>query len=160
MLTGAVPTLKRPRGQSTLSERRGKLRVDTQALACPAASGQQGEQEAHCAPRSAMPRHTQAVLLGLPRSCLTDSSSNELSEGTGSRNRHVHVVLLWCGHTSLHPGSGARTLRENHPEGLFSWAWDQSARVVGNAGLHQGGSGSQPARVLSKQPLEAAGEVF
>ena len=70
--------------------------MDAQALAHPAASGQQGEQEAHCAPRLAMPLHTQAVLLGLPRSCLTDCSSNELSEGTGSRNRRVHVVLLWC----------------------------------------------------------------
>ena len=38
--------------------------MDAQALARPAASGQQGEQEAHCTPRSALPLPTQAVLLG------------------------------------------------------------------------------------------------
>ena len=58
------------------------------------------------------------------------------------------------------PGSEARALREDHPEALFSWAWEQSERDVGKAGLPQGGSGSQLGRVLANRPLEAAGEVF
>ena len=69
--------------------------MDNQGPARPAASGQQGEQEAHCAPRSALPLHTQVVLLGFPRSCLTDSGSPELSEGAGGKNRRVHMVLPW-----------------------------------------------------------------
>ena len=73
----------------------GSKGADAQALARQAVSAQQGEKEAHCAPRSALPLHTQAVLLGEPRSCLTGSGSHELSEVAGGRNRHVHVVLTW-----------------------------------------------------------------
>ena len=73
----------------------GSKGADAQALARQAASAQQGEKEAHCAPRSALPLHTQAVLLGEPRSCLTGSGSHELSEGTGGWIRCVQVVLPW-----------------------------------------------------------------
>ena len=45
--------------------------VDAHALFGPAASGQQGEQQAHCAPKSALPLSTRTVLLGLPRRSLT-----------------------------------------------------------------------------------------
>ena len=55
--------------------------MDGQALFVPAASGQEGEQEAQCSPRSALPVHTRLVLLGLPRSCLKTSGSGEHSEG-------------------------------------------------------------------------------
>ena len=51
----------------------GSKWADPQALARPAASAQQGEKEAHCAPRSALPLEKQAVLLGEPRSCLIGS---------------------------------------------------------------------------------------
>ena len=67
--------------------------MDVQALALPAALAHHGEKEAHCAPRSFLPLHTQAVLLREPRSFLTDSGSTELSEGVVGRNRRVHVVL-------------------------------------------------------------------
>ena len=49
--------------------------VDVHALFGSAASGQQGEKGAHCAPRSALPFPTRAVLLGLSRSYLTASGS-------------------------------------------------------------------------------------
>ena len=78
--------------------------MDAQDPFGPAASGQQGEQEAHCAPRSALSLPIQAELLGLPRSCLTDSGSAEVSEGAGGRNRCVHVVLSWPG--SVDPLAG------------------------------------------------------
>ena len=71
------------------------MAMHAQGLCGPRASGKQGVQEAHCAPRSALPLHTQVVLLWLPRSCLTDYSSTKLSEGAGGRNKRVHVVLPW-----------------------------------------------------------------
>ena len=64
-----------------------------QALACPEASSHHGEKEAHNAPRSGLPLHTQAVLLRETRRFLTGSGSPELSEGARAWNRHVHVVL-------------------------------------------------------------------
>ena len=45
----------------------GRNMVDGQALFVPAASGQQGEQEAQCSPRSALPLPTRLVLLGLAK---------------------------------------------------------------------------------------------
>ena len=69
--------------------------------------------------------------------------------------------MAWeCGPPSWPPGSEARALREDHPEALFSQAWEQSGRDAGKAGLPRGGSGSQPGRVLANWPLEAAREVF
>ena len=64
-----------------------------QALACSEASSHYGEKEAHNVPRSSLPLHTQAVLLGETRRFLTGSGSPELSEGAGAWNRRVHVVL-------------------------------------------------------------------
>ena len=78
------------------------------ALFGPAASGQQGEQEAHGNPRSALPLPTEAVLLGLPRSCLTDTCSAELSDGAGGRNRRVHMVLPWLGSVEALAGPQAQ----------------------------------------------------
>ena len=49
--------------------------VDAHALFGPAAAGQQGEKEAHCASRSALPFPTWEVLLGLPKNYLTASGS-------------------------------------------------------------------------------------
>ena len=82
--------------------------MDAQALFGPAASGQQGEQEAHCAPRSALPLPTQAELLGLRRSCLTDTGSTELTEGAGGRKRRVHLVLPWPGSVETLAGPQAQ----------------------------------------------------
>ena len=45
----------------------GRNGVDGQALFVPAALGQQGEQEAQCSPRSALPLPTRLVLLGLAK---------------------------------------------------------------------------------------------
>ena len=67
--------------------------MDGQGFYVPAPSGQQGEQEAQCSPRLALPLPTRAVLLGLPRTCLKTSGSAELSEGAGSMNRLLHVLL-------------------------------------------------------------------
>ena len=67
MLKGAVSTLQQQREQGPLAERRVEKRGGWQALFVPAASGQQGEQEAQCSPRSALPRHTRLVLLGLAK---------------------------------------------------------------------------------------------
>ena len=63
-------------GARGLWQREGEsMGVDAHALFGPEAAGQQGEKEAHCVPRSALPFHTRAVLLGLPRSYLTASGS-------------------------------------------------------------------------------------
>ena len=94
---GLSPHCRGVEGGRLCQREGGSKGADAEALAGPAASGQQGEQEAHCAPRSALPLHTQAVLLGEPRSCLTGSGSHKLSEGAGGRNRCVHVVLPWPG---------------------------------------------------------------
>ena len=69
--------------------------MDGQDLFVPAPTGQQGEQQAHYAPKSAVPRSTRTVLLGLPRSCLTPSRIDELSECAGNMNRLLHVLLTW-----------------------------------------------------------------
>ena len=43
--------------------------------------------------------------------------------------------MAWeCGGPSWSPGSGARALREDHHEALFSWAWEQGARLAGIPG--------------------------
>ena len=69
--------------------------MDGQDLFVPAPTGQQGEQKAHCAPKSALPLSSRMVLLGLPRSCLTPSRIDELSESAGNMNRLLHVLLTW-----------------------------------------------------------------
>ena len=67
MLKGAVSTLQQPREQGPLAERRGEKRGGWPALFVPVASGQEGEQEAQCSPRSALPLPTRLVLLGLAK---------------------------------------------------------------------------------------------
>ena len=67
---GAVSTLQHPANRAFWQREEGRNRVDGQGLFGPAASGQQGEQQAHCAPKSALPLPTRGVLLGLPRTCL------------------------------------------------------------------------------------------
>ena len=69
--------------------------MDGQDLFVPAPTGQQGEQQAHCAPKSALTLSTRAVLLGLPRICLTPSGLDELSECAGGMNRLLHVLMTW-----------------------------------------------------------------
>ena len=71
--------------------------MDGQALFGQAVSGQQREQQAHCAPKSALPLPTRAVVMGLPRSCLTTSGSAELSECAGGMSKLLHVLLNWPG---------------------------------------------------------------
>ena len=46
-------------------------------------------------PLGRLPLPTRAVLLGLPRSCLTPSRIDELSECAGNMNRLLHVLLTW-----------------------------------------------------------------
>ena len=69
--------------------------MDGQDLFVPAPTGQQGEQQAHCAPKSALPLSTRTVLLGLPRSSLTPSRIDDLSECAGNMNRLLHVLVTW-----------------------------------------------------------------
>ena len=69
--------------------------MDGQDLFVPARTGQQGELQAHCAPKSALPLSTRTVLLGLPRSYLTPSRIDELSECAENMNRLFHVLLTW-----------------------------------------------------------------
>ena len=69
--------------------------MDGQDLFVPAPTGQQGEQQAHCAPKSALTLSTRAVLLGLPRSYLIPSGLDELSESADNMNRLLHVLLTW-----------------------------------------------------------------
>ena len=95
MLKETVSTLQQPRGQGPLSELRGKNRGGWQELFVPAPTKQQGEQLVHCAPKLALTLSTRAVLLGLPRSCLTPSYLDELSECAGGMNRLLHVLLTW-----------------------------------------------------------------
>ena len=99
--------------------------MDGQDLFVPAPTGQQGEQQAHCAPKSALPLSTRAVLLGLPRSCLTPSRLDEHPECAGCMNRLLHVLLTCalacaCGPPNWSPGSGQTALREDLPKALFS----------------------------------------
>ena len=93
MLKGAVTTLQQPRVQGPLAEEEGRNGVDGQAVFGQASTGQQGQQQAHCAPKSALPLSTWAVLLDLPRSCLTPSRLDKLSECAGGMNRLLHVLL-------------------------------------------------------------------
>ena len=67
-----------------------------QDLFVPALTGQQEEQKVHCAPKSALTLSSRAVLLGLPRSYLTPSGLDELSECAGGTNRILHVLLTWA----------------------------------------------------------------
>ena len=69
--------------------------MDGQDLFISAPTGQQGKQQAHCAPKSALPLSTRAVLLGLPRGCLTPSPLDEHPECAGGMNRLLHVLLTW-----------------------------------------------------------------
>ena len=69
--------------------------MDGQDLFVPAPTGQQEELQAHCAPKSALTLSTRAVLLGLPRSYLTPSGLDELSECARGMNRLLHVLLTW-----------------------------------------------------------------
>ena len=69
--------------------------MDGQDLFVSAPTGQQGKQQAHCAPKSALPLSTRAVLLGLQRSCLTPSRLDEHPESAGCMNRLLHVLLTW-----------------------------------------------------------------
>ena len=69
--------------------------MDGQELFVPAPTGQQGEQQAHYSPKLALPLSTRTVLLGLPRSCLTPSRIDELSECARNMNRLLHVLLTW-----------------------------------------------------------------
>ena len=86
-----------PGARALWQREEGRNGVDDQALFGPASTGQQGEQEAHCAPKLALPLPTLAVLLGLPRNCLTTSHSGALSEGAGCGNRREHVLLPFPG---------------------------------------------------------------
>ena len=82
--------------------------MDGQDLIVPAPTGQQGEQQAYCAPKSALSLSTRAVLLGLPRSCLTPSGLYELSECAGGMNRLLHVLLTWPVHVDPLAGPQAQ----------------------------------------------------
>ena len=62
--------------------------MDGQDLFVPAPTGQQGEQQAHCTPKSALTRSTRTVLL-------SHSRIDELSECAGNMNRLLHVRLTW-----------------------------------------------------------------
>ena len=92
---GLSPHCSSPGNRALWQREEGRNGVDGQDLLGPAASGQQGEQQAHCAPKSDLPLPTWAVLLGLPRSCLTPSRIDELSECAGNMNRLLHVLLTW-----------------------------------------------------------------
>ena len=148
---GLSPHCNVPGGRAFWQREEGSNGVDAQAVFAPAASGEQGEQEAHCDPRSALPLPTQAELLGLPGSCLTDSGSAELSEGAGGRNRRVHGVGPWPG--SVDPRAGPQARGHGPGERTtpkhFSPGFQSSVRDLRE----------QPARVLPKRPLEAGGEV-
>ena len=63
MLKGAVSTLPQPRGRALCQREEGRNGVDGQDHFVPASTGQQGEQQAHPAPMSALPLPTRAVLL-------------------------------------------------------------------------------------------------
>ena len=84
MLKGAISTLQQPREQGPLAEEEGRNGMDGQAVFGQASTGQQGQQQAHCASKSALALLTLTVQLGLPRCCLTTSGSAEVSEGAGA----------------------------------------------------------------------------
>ena len=61
------PHCSSPGNRALWQSEEGRNRVDVQALFVPEASGQQGEQEAQCSRRSALPRPTLLVLIGLAK---------------------------------------------------------------------------------------------
>ena len=126
--------------------------MDGQDLFVPAPTGQQGEQQAHCNPKSALPRSTRTVLLGLPRSCLTPSRIDELSECAGNMNRLLHVLLTWP--VRVDPLAG--------PQAQGQGPLERTTTKRFSPGLRRRVRGLrvQPARVLANRPLEAAGQVF
>ena len=63
---GLSPHCSNPGNRALWQREEGTNGIDDQSLFGPAASGQQGEQQAHYVPKSALPLPTQAVLLGLP----------------------------------------------------------------------------------------------
>ena len=95
-----------------------------------------------------MPLHTQAVLLWEPRSCLTDWFTRALWRCRGQEQTCAcGSAFAWeRGPPSSPPGSGARALREDHPQVLFSLLPGLEAECsrCGKAGLLHGRSGSQP----------------
>ena len=126
--------------------------MDGQDLFVPAPTGQQGEQQAHCAPKSALPLSTRVVLLGLPRSCLTPSGLDELSECAGGMNRLLHVLLPWPGRVDPLAGQKA--------QGQGPWERTTPKRFSPGLSSRVRGLREQRARLLANRPLEAAGEVF
>ena len=100
----SVSTLQQAREQGLLAKGRGEKASEWPSLLCSSIHRAEGEQQAHCAPKSALTLSTQAVLLGLPSSCLNTSSSSGLYELASGGNRHEHVLLPFSG--SLDPRAG------------------------------------------------------
>ena len=67
MLKGLSPHCSSPGNRALWQREEGRNGVYSQAVFFPAASGQQGDQEAQCSPRSALPLPTRLVLLGLAK---------------------------------------------------------------------------------------------
>ena len=67
MLKGLSPHCSSPGNRALWQSEEGRNGVDGQALFVPASSRQQGEQEAQCSPRSALPLPTRVVLLVLAK---------------------------------------------------------------------------------------------
>ena len=65
--TGLSPHCSSPGSRVLWHSEEGRIGLGGQALYVPAASGQEGEQEAQCSPRSALPLPTWLVLLGLAK---------------------------------------------------------------------------------------------
>ena len=112
MLKGLSPDCSSPGNTALWQREEGRNGVDSQALFVPAASGQEGEQEASVPLGRLCPFPPCWCYLGLPRSCLKTSGSGELSEGAGGRNRRVHMLKPWleCLETLAHTqaqGQGA-----------------------------------------------------
>ena len=144
--------------------------MDGQDLVVPAPTGQQGEHQAHCAPKSALPLSTRTVLMGLSRSCLTPSRIDELSQCAGKKNRLLHVLLTWSVRVDPLAGRslGRGPVMTAHTHGSLSLhgavplrarkIWARLAKCRGCAGLCRWPVG--PLSRTGPLPLEALPSCF
>ena len=157
--------------------------MDGKDLFVPASTRQKGEQQALCAPKLAQTLSTRTVLLGLPRSYLSPSCLEQLSECAVGMKRLLHVLLTWpvcvdplagaqaqgqvpCERTTpkrFSPGlrRTVRGLRYTRRECLQTGLWKQPGRSSSGRGpvLLRGPTGQwlNPARHL---PMGSLAQIF
>ena len=126
--------------------------MDGKDLFVPASTRQKGEQQALCAPKLAQTLSTRTVLLGLPRSYLSPSCLEQLSECGVGMKRLLHVLLTWP--VCVDPLAGAQA------QGQVPCERTTPKRFSPRVRRRVRSLREEQARLLANRPLGAAGEVF